>query len=185
MTLKKEFYNPELETTELYSEVWKLEIVNIRGVEIIVNNHYWQDENGELWGNFDDPMENVRNTFDAYRKKLDYMTPDEIRDLRQKIGMSVRDFAKALGIAPSTLTEIENYKRLQVKYQENLFEAARGLYQNGQSLQLVKELNKPDIEKLIEKDLKQSNYNYSENLYQTSQPKQSNQVFKSTLGDAA
>lgn len=121
MTRKKEFYNPELETTEVYTEVWQSEIVKVRDIDdLIVRNHYWKDAAGELWGDFDDPMENVRNSFNAYRERQGYLKPDEIRALRQNLGLSVRQFASELGIGFSTLNQIENNQRLQVKYQENL-----------------------------------------------------------------
>ncbi|GAX02224.1 helix-turn-helix domain-containing protein [Secundilactobacillus silagei] len=131
----KEFYNPETATTEPYTEVWQSEKVKVRDIDdLTVRNHYWQAADGELWGDFDDPMENVRSSFDAYRKRQGYLTPDDIRALRQALGLSVRQFANGLGIGTSTLTQIENNQRLQVKYQENLFEAVKMLYKDGQRL---------------------------------------------------
>ena len=127
---KKTFYNPETETTEQYSEVWKLELVKVRNKDdLVVRNHYWRDSDGELWVDFDHPMENVYRAFAAYRAAEGYMSPNEIRDLRGKLKMSVRKFADTLGIAPSSLTQIENNQRVQAKYQENLFEAARDSYE--------------------------------------------------------
>lgn len=125
---KRKFYNPELGTKEEYSEVWKTETVSVRDLDDIkVVNHYWQDINGELWGDFNDPMENIRRSFVAYRERKSYMTPDDIRSLRARLHMTVREFAEMLGIGSSTLTEIENNQRVQVKYQEILFEAVNEL----------------------------------------------------------
>lgn len=125
---KRKFYNPELGTKEEYSEVWKTGTVSVRDLDDIkVVNHYWQDIDGELWGDFNDPMENVRRSFDAYRERKSYMTPDDIRSLRARLHMTVREFAEMLGIGSSTLTEIENNQRVQVKYQEILFEAVNEL----------------------------------------------------------
>lgn len=53
------------------------------------------------------------------------MTPDEIRNLRHQLNMSVREFANAIGIESSALTQIENNQRVQVKYQEILFRAVK------------------------------------------------------------
>ena len=90
----KEFYNPELETTENYAEVWKPEVIKVKDEsDLVVMNHYWQDKDGELWGDFNNPMENVKRGFDAYRKRKGYMTPDEIRNLRNQLNMSVKEFA--------------------------------------------------------------------------------------------
>jgi len=94
MNKRKEFYNPELETTENYDEVWKLEVIKVKDEsDLVVMNHYWQDKDGELWGDFNNPMENVKRGFDAYRKRKGYMTPDEIRNLRNQLNMSVKEFA--------------------------------------------------------------------------------------------
>lgn len=122
----KKFYNPELETTENYVEVWKPEVIKVKDEsDLVVMNHYWQDKDGELWGDFNNPMENVERGFDAYRKRKGYMTPDEIRNLRHQLNMSVREFANAIGIESSALTQIENNQRVQVKYQEILFRTVK------------------------------------------------------------
>ena len=122
----KEFYNPELETTEDYTEVWKPEVIKVKDESnLVVMNHYWQDKDGKLWGDFNDPMENVKRGFDAYRKRKGYMTPNEIRNLRNQLNMSVREFANAIGIGSSLLTQIENNKRVQVKSQEIVFRAVK------------------------------------------------------------
>jgi len=121
---KKEFYNPETDTTETYTEVWQVEQVKVRDeTHLLVKNHYWQAADGELWVDFDHPMENVQAAFNAFRESKGYLKPDEIRALRHKLNMTVRRFAEVLGIAPSSLTQIENNLRVQAKYQENLFEA--------------------------------------------------------------
>ncbi|WP_407889717.1 helix-turn-helix domain-containing protein [Levilactobacillus sp. N40-8-2] len=129
---KKTFYNAETETTEQYTEIWKLELVKVREEEdLLVRNHYWRDSDNELWVDFDCPMENTYRAFKAYRVVKGYMRPDEIRKLREDLHMSVRKFADTLGIASSSLTQIENNQRVQAKYQENLFEAARDNYEKN------------------------------------------------------
>ncbi|MCH4130664.1 MAG: hypothetical protein LKF20_08815 [Lactiplantibacillus sp.] len=51
---QRKFYNPELDTTELYTEVWKIELVQVRDESnLMVRNHYWKDSDGELWGIYD------------------------------------------------------------------------------------------------------------------------------------
>lgn len=129
---QRKFYNPELDTTERYTEVWKIELVQVRDESnLMVRNHYWKDSDGELWVDFNNPMENVTRSFAAYRSKKGYMTPEDIRKLRHKLGLTVRQFAKRLGIAPSSLTQIENNLRVQVKYQDNLFKAAKTFYEEN------------------------------------------------------
>lgn len=42
MTKIKAFYNPELETTENYVEVWKPEVIKVKDEsDLVVMNHYW------------------------------------------------------------------------------------------------------------------------------------------------
>lgn len=119
-------YNPELGATELYEEKWLPEKINIKDEkDVLVVNHYWEDPRGELWGDFNDPMENVRRGFNAYRVRKGYLLPDEIRQLRKQLGLPIRKFADALGISSSALTQIENNHRVQTKYQDVLFRMVR------------------------------------------------------------
>lgn len=129
MTTKKRFYNEELGRTDLYTEVWKLETVKVKDVDdLVVENHYWQDSDGELWSDFDHPMENVKKALAAYRKRKAYMMPQEIRTLRENMGLSVKEFADELGIEPSTFAQIETGRRVQDKQQESLFRSAEKEY---------------------------------------------------------
>ncbi|MCP9331678.1 hypothetical protein B8W86_09885 [Lactobacillus kefiranofaciens] len=122
LSMKKKFFNPELNRYEYYTEVWLPEKVTVKDEkDLFVINHYWKDKDGELWGNFDNPMENVYRSFAAYRQKKGFLTPKQIRELRKDLNMSVREFANSLGISSSALTKIENNHRIQTKYQDMLF----------------------------------------------------------------
>lgn len=126
MVKKRKLYNPELNKSDVYTEVWINEKVNIKDEKnLSVLNHYWKDSEGELWGDFDDPMENVHHGFEIYRKKKGYLSPIEIKKIREDLGLSVRKFANSLGISPSALTQIENNHRIQAKYQDVLFKLVR------------------------------------------------------------
>lgn len=178
----KEFYNPELETTENYAEVWKPEVIKVKDEsDLVVMNHYWQDKDGELWGDFNNPMENVKRGFDAYRKRKGYMTPDEIRNLRNQLNMSVREFANAIGIGSSSLTQIENNQRVQVKYQEILFRAVKENYEYQRE--------SPDIlrfhDQLLPNKLDSSSYTLDSILYTTPQIYKDSLSFNNKLGDVA
>lgn len=130
--MKKKLFNPELDRYDIYAEVWIPEKMTVKDEkDLIVVNHYWQDSDEELWGDFENPMENVHRSFDAYRKRKGYLTPIEIKGLRQKLDLSVRKFADALGISSSALTQIENNHRIQTKYQEILLES---VFHNPQNL---------------------------------------------------
>lgn len=126
MSKKKKLYNPELNRYDVYTEVWQKEKIDIKDEKgLSVLNHYWKDSEGELWGDFDNPMENVHRGFNEYRKKKNYLMPEEIKKIREDLGLSVRKFADALGISSSALTQIENNHRIQAKYQDVLFKLVR------------------------------------------------------------
>lgn len=64
---KKFYYNDELETTAFYTETWRLEKTQVKDIsDLLVWHHYWIDSDGELWSDFDDPMENPKADFEAY-----------------------------------------------------------------------------------------------------------------------
>lgn len=124
MATTKSFYNPETEQVSKYTEKFILSDVavgNVTGLKVM--HHYWQDSDGELWGDFDDPMENVLADFAAYRQYLHFLTPDEISAIIKSLNIDLRSLAKFLGISTSTISSISNNRRAQDKYQNNLFKS--------------------------------------------------------------
>lgn len=120
--MRKKFFNPELNRYDYYTEIWLPEEVAVKDEKnLFVVNHYWKDKDGELWGDFDNPMENVYRSFAAYRQKKGFLAPEQIRKLREDLNLSVREFANSLGISSSALTKIENNHCIQTKYQDMLF----------------------------------------------------------------
>lgn len=127
---KKTFYNEELNTTEEYSEVWKYELMRVKDIsDLIVHNHYWKDSRGELWLDFDDPNENFRKAFNAYRNRKGFMQPNEIKKLRENLHLSQRVFSGRLGISYAKVSQIENNKRVQTLSQEVSFRKAQQDYE--------------------------------------------------------
>ena len=127
---KKTFYNEELNTTEEYSEVWKYELMRVKDIsDLIVHNHYWKDSRGELWLDFDDPNENCRKAFNAYRNRKGFMQPNEIKKLRENLHLSQRVFSERLGISYAKVSQIENNKRVQTLSQEVSFRKAQQDYE--------------------------------------------------------
>ena len=154
MMTTKVFYNPELDRKETYTEVLKLETVQVKDInDLLVLNRYWQDSEGELWVDFDDPSENLRRAFAAYRERMGFLSSDQIRQIRQRKGYSVRQFASQLGISSSSLTQIENNQRIQAKYQDVLFRFAdqslpdKGykLNDDEQALTVTYALSEPEV----------------------------------------
>lgn len=127
--MKRTFFNPETETTEEYTDVWKYEVMSMKDIkDLLVRTHYWQDKAGELWLDFDDPNENFRIIFTAYRSRKGYMQPQQIKELRGKLGLSLREFSGRLGISYAKLSQIENNKRVQTLSQEVSFRKAQQDY---------------------------------------------------------
>lgn len=69
---------------------------------------------------FKNPIENVYRSFDAYRKRKGWMMPNEIRNLSEKLGLSIDKLANMLKITPFELIQIETNHRLQTKHEEYL-----------------------------------------------------------------
>lgn len=129
--VKKEFYNSEKELTEKYTEKWIIEKVKVNDIDdLIVNHHYWEDADGELWTDFKNPMENVKADFVAYRERKGFLKPEEIKRLRNNLKLTVRQFAISTGFGYSNISQIENNQRVQTKYQDILFRLLHAQYAN-------------------------------------------------------
>ena len=56
----------------------------------------------------DDPDINLRSDYAKYKQAKNLLATEDIIDIRKKYGLSLRSFAKLLGIGYSTLSKIEN-----------------------------------------------------------------------------
>lgn len=100
------------------------ENVEIRSVNFKVLHEYDKcTECKELFEPYEDVDKNIKKDYFEYRKKVGYLNPEQIKAIRKKYTMSMRDFAAILGIGYSTLSNIEN-GALQNDYQNTLFEFA-------------------------------------------------------------
>ena len=119
-------------------EVKKHEIIKVKDIsDLLVCNRYWQDSDGELWLDFDDPNENFRGIFNAYRERKGFMQPTELKILRRNFNLSLREFAEWLGISYSKVSQVENNKRIQTLTQEVAFRKVQQDYHH-QELWLLK-----------------------------------------------
>lgn len=119
-SVSRVFFNRETNTVGSYTECWINERIKVRDLYLIVRNHYWKDSQGKLWGDFNHPMENVYQGFDAYRHAKNYSTPDEIIKKCQSLYLTVDEFADMKGINRSRMHEIINNKRIQTPEEEKL-----------------------------------------------------------------
>ena len=120
---KREFYNPEKELTEIYQKETVIERAKVKDIDdLMVLHNYWKDSEGELWNNFDDPMENVRSDFNAYRTRVGFIQPWELKELRKNLKMTVREFGDWTGIGHENISKIENNQSVQTKYQDRILQ---------------------------------------------------------------
>lgn len=68
--------------------------------------------------------QNLTLAYNAYRRQLGLMLPDEIRKIREKYGISQVTFAKILGLGEKTIARYENGS-IQDEAQNNLILLAR------------------------------------------------------------
>jgi len=93
--------------------------------EPIANTHrYWVpaaadvDDEEEYLEPVDDPDYNFRTDFAIYRRKYNFLQPEEIRSARQHLGLSQAETAIVLGVDESLLADIEANMALQPYDQE-------------------------------------------------------------------
>lgn len=118
--MEKQFCEVCLDTMN-FERVYLIEEVTVKGETFEVDHEYDKCENcNELFEPIEDVDKNIKNDYRVYREKVGYIQPEEIKQIREKYGMSLRQFSELLGIGFSTLHHIEKGS-LQTKYQNSLF----------------------------------------------------------------
>ncbi|WP_137625596.1 transcriptional regulator [Lactiplantibacillus pingfangensis] len=146
----KKIYNEELETEEWYTGVKKLKKVRVRNRDdIYVYHYYWMDSYGDLWSDFEAPLANNQRDFDAYRKVEGYMTPNQIKELIDVSGKSLRGFSAYANLGLSTLSQLINNLRVQTPQQENFFKMVSNYMNKNGKLPMLHEPN--DLDQLNKK----------------------------------
>jgi len=98
----------------------KQETYPVKGLDIKVRAHVCTCAvcHEEVWDpDMDD--DNLRTAYNEYRKIKGLLTPEEIRAIRQRYGVSQTTFAKVLGLGEKTIARYENGS-LQDEAQNNL-----------------------------------------------------------------
>lgn len=80
------------------------------GMDIHNEDNYFEPLN--------DPDFNLRSDYELYRKSFNFLSPDEIKDNRNHLGLTLREAATVLAISYATLSNIENGLVLQSYSQE-------------------------------------------------------------------
>ena len=124
MTKFIERYSNETEKIERYEYMEVLEIVKVKNQSFeVLHEYYKRLSDGELFEPFDNPDKNLEIDYEIYRKKNNLLNPNQIRAIREKYKLSVRDFSNILGISYGNLSSIENGS-IQPKYIDSLIRLA-------------------------------------------------------------
>lgn len=81
-------------------------------------------------------------------RRLGLLTPEEIRQVRQKTGLSAVDLANLLGVGAKSYTRWENGRSMQNKSNDTLI---RLLDKNAEAFAILDVERRPDRHKLLEK----------------------------------
>ncbi|MFT8411957.1 MAG: helix-turn-helix domain-containing protein [Schleiferilactobacillus perolens] len=125
---KKRYVHKLTHTDELYFVIQVPETFHIQHLDVSIQSEYWVLANKDISNTanyllpINDPDKNTRAVYVAFRKNANYLSPSEIRDQRVRVGLNLRELAQILGFSYSTLSEIENNKRLQNQLQETALE---------------------------------------------------------------
>lgn len=91
------------------------------------HQYYKRLSDGELFEPFDNPDKNLEADYDTYRKKHNLLSPKQIKNIRKKYGLSIREFATLLNISYSNLSSIENGS-IQAGYIDSLIRLSEDPY---------------------------------------------------------
>lgn len=102
-------------TTKKRKEIYKVKDIDVQITALVTccdncGNEIWDD---------DKDNDNLIEAFNQYRKIKGLLFPAEIKEIRQKYGMTQSNFAKILGFGEKTITRYENGS-LQDPAQNNL-----------------------------------------------------------------
>lgn len=101
-------YCPACDATVNVKVVDKKETFPVRNEDITINSKVKICTfcGNELFDHELDDM-NIRNVYDAYREKHGILFPDQVKEAREKYGLSQRGFAKVLGWSQATVVRYE------------------------------------------------------------------------------
>lgn len=137
------------------------ETVTVKDLTFENKHTYWKSvTTGELYLPFDNPDVNLDSDYAIYKKEKNLLSTKEIVQIRKRYGLSLRSFAKILGIGYSTLSKIEN-GAVQSNEHDALLRLANNPYSFYNNLVL------PKSESLSDKELdklKELSYKYGTNM---------------------
>jgi putative zinc finger/helix-turn-helix YgiT family protein len=86
----------------------KSEIFKVRGEEITVESKvYYCPEGDHYFSDIEDEEQKFQNAYREYRNRKNLLQPEEIKQIREKYGLSQRGFARFLGWGEITIQRYE------------------------------------------------------------------------------
>lgn len=82
--------------------------VNVKGTLIRYDEYYVVDENGEEIFNRYVEIENDKKLYDIYKSENNLLTINEIKKIRQKYGLTQKEYALVVGLGEITVHRFEN-----------------------------------------------------------------------------
>lgn len=82
--------------------------VNVKGTLILYDEYYLVDENGVEIFDRNVEIENDKRLYDIYKKQNNLLTNSEIKKIRQKYGLSQKEYALVIGVGEVTVHRFEN-----------------------------------------------------------------------------
>ena len=81
----------------------------VKGIKIKFTEKYKVDAktNEEIF-DIDIEQENDVRLYNIYKKRMNLLTTNEIKEIRERYGLSQKDFALALGMGEITINRLEN-----------------------------------------------------------------------------
>lgn len=135
-----------------FEKVKIMETVKVKDLEISNTHIYYRCEKcGEMYEPFDNPDYNILSDFTIYRDKKNLLQPENIQQIREKYGLSQRDFSKLLALSHATISRIEGGV-IQSKQHDVLLRLASDPYAFYNTIVVNSKnvLNKEVLEKLEE-----------------------------------
>ena len=82
--------------------------VNVKGTLIEYDEYYLVDEMGEEIFDRNIEIENDKQLYDIYKKQNNLLTNSEIKKIRQKYGLTQKEYALVIGVGEVTVHRFEN-----------------------------------------------------------------------------
>ena len=82
--------------------------VNVKGTLIEYDEYYLVDEMAEEIFDRNIEIENDKQLYDIYKKQNNLLTNSEIKKIRQKYGLTQKEYALVIGVGEVTVHRFEN-----------------------------------------------------------------------------